>query len=73
MFLKISQISRENSCVGVFFKKKGLQHRRFPVKFVKFIGTPILKSICVAIEILQERYGKKQVIINPHNAKEMQV
>ena len=29
----------------------------------------------VTIEILQERYGKKQLIINPHNAKlkEMQV
>ena len=28
------------------FIKKRLQHRCFPVKFTKFLGTPILKNIC---------------------------
>ena len=28
-----------------FFKKR-LQHRCFPVKFAKFLRTPILKNIC---------------------------
>ena len=54
MFLKVSQISPENTCVGVCFQyglqtcnsiKKRLQHRCFPVKFAKFLRTPILKSI----------------------------
>ena len=49
MFLKILQISQENTCVRAFlimlFIKKGLQHRRFPVKFVKILRTPILKNI----------------------------
>ena len=51
VFLKISQISRESNCVGVSFNKvaelrvcnfikKRLQHRCFPVKFAKFLGTP---------------------------------
>ena len=31
---------------GVNFVKKGLQHRYFPVKFTKFLRTPILKNIC---------------------------
>ena len=54
VFLEISQ---ENTCVGVFFNKvvgvkacnfikKALQHRCFPVKFAKFLRTPILKNIC---------------------------
>ena len=47
--MKISQISQENIYVGVFFNKvagllqlyyKRLQHRCFPVKFVKFLRTP---------------------------------
>ena len=41
MFLKISQISQENT-----FTKKRLQHRCFPVKFETFLRTPILKKIC---------------------------
>ena len=28
------------------FTKKRLQHKRFPVKFTKFLRTPILKKIC---------------------------
>ena len=39
MFLKISQISQESTRAGVSFYnfiKKRLQHRCFPVKFVKF-------------------------------------
>ena len=60
VFLKILQISQENICVGVLFLimlevaclracnffKKRLQHSYFPVTFVKFLRTPILKDIC---------------------------
>ena len=51
MFLKFSQIPKENTCVGdTFLKscnpedsvKKRLQHRCFPVKFAKYLRTPIL-------------------------------
>ena len=35
-----------NKVAGSKFVKKRLQHRRFPVKFVKFLRTPILKYIC---------------------------
>ena len=51
VFFRISQISQENTCVGVFFSnvaglkactfvKKRLQHRCFPVKFAKYLRTP---------------------------------
>ena len=43
MFFKISQISQENTCVGVFFRnlvKKRLQHRCFLVKLAKFLRPP---------------------------------
>ena len=53
VFLKVLQISQENTCVGVFlikfvknFVKKRLQHNCFPVKFGKFLRTPILRNIC---------------------------
>ena len=50
MFFRISQISQENTCVGVLFGnvaglkacnfvKKRLQHRSFPVKFAEFLRT----------------------------------
>ena len=51
-FLKISQISQKNTCVGISgfqaykFIKKRHQHRCFPVKFAKFLRAPILKNIC---------------------------
>ena len=55
MFLKISQNSQENTCVGVSFDKvadlrpatllkKKLQHSCFPVNFVKFLGKPLLQN-----------------------------
>ena len=52
MFLKISQNSQENTCVGISFfdkfadlrpatlLKERLQHRCFPVNFVKFLRAP---------------------------------
>ena len=51
MLLKLSQISLENTCVGVFFNevaglrafnsmKKKFQRNCFPVKFAKFLRTP---------------------------------
>ena len=44
VFLKISQYSQENTCVGVSFNKvagrKKLQHRCFLVNVVKFLRTP---------------------------------
>ena len=50
MFLKISQISQDNTCVRepVFnnFIKNGLHQRCFPVKFSKFLRRPILKNTC---------------------------
>ena len=38
VFLKNLQISHENTCVGVFFKKR-LQHRCFDVKFAIHLRT----------------------------------
>ena len=52
VFLKICEVSQKNICVGVSghqacnFIKKRLQHMCFPVKFHKFLRTPILKNIC---------------------------
>ena len=57
LFLKISQYSQENTCVGVFFNKvtglqdsnlirKRLQHICFPEICKKNLVSPILKSIC---------------------------
>ena len=55
-FLKISQISLGNNWEYFFNKVAGLQacdfikkrhqHRRFPMKFAKFLRTPILNNIC---------------------------
>ena len=42
LFLKFSQISQQNTCVGV----SRLQHRCFPINIVKFLRKPILKNIC---------------------------
>ena len=50
------QILQESICVGIFFNKvadpqkcnlikKWLQHRCFPVKFVKFLRIPFLQNI----------------------------
>ena len=55
VFLKISQKSQENTCVGVSFNKisglnaynfitKRLQHRCFPVNIAKFLRTTIFKE-----------------------------
>ena len=56
VFLRISQISQENTCARVsFFKKvaglrpvtllkKRLWHRFFPENFGKFVGTPFLQN-----------------------------
>ena len=38
VFLKIVQIAQENTCVGVSFS---IKLQAFPVKFVKFLRTPI--------------------------------
>ena len=48
VFIKISQISQQNTC-GLHvcnFIKNRLQHRCFPVKFAKLLRTRILKNIC---------------------------
>ena len=56
LFLKNSQYSQENICVGVSFNKivvlqglqlikMRLQHRCFPVNIAKFLRAPILKNI----------------------------
>ena len=46
MFLKISQYSQKNICVGVSL------HRCFPMEFAKFLRTPILKNICEQLLLL---------------------
>ena len=57
VFLKILQISQENTSVGILFNKvaglkscnfieKRLQHRCFPVKFAKILRPSILENIC---------------------------
>ena len=56
VFLKVSQTSQENTCVGDFFKqsctpsvcnlfRKRLQNKYVPMKFAKLLRTPILKNI----------------------------
>ena len=51
MFLIISQILQKSTCVGVStwragnFIKKRVQHRCFPVKYVKFLRAVNLKNI----------------------------
>ena len=44
LLLKISQYLQENTCVGVSFIKRRLQHRYFPVNIAKCLRTPILKN-----------------------------
>ena len=36
------------------FIKKRLQHRCFPVKFAKFLRTPILKNFCERLLLLRD-------------------
>ena len=70
VFLKISQISQENTRVGVFFyyfckpfqeckfiKTKRDSNTAFFVKFVKFSRTAILKNICERL-LLNFYFGK---------------
>ena len=52
VFLKILQISQENTCVGMLltkfvksFIKKRLQHRCFPVNFAKFLRTHFFNEL----------------------------
>ena len=50
VFLEISQNSQENTCAGkhlcqrLFFIKKSLWRRCFPVNFTKFLRTPFLQN-----------------------------
>ena len=53
VFLKISKISQENTCVGVFFFKKVATLLKkdsntsvFPVNIAKSLRTSILKTSC---------------------------
>ena len=69
LFLKISQISKENTCLESLFInffpgqycnfiKKVLQYRFFPVKFAKFLTTRILKNIYE--QLLLEHVNKQK-------------
>ena len=71
VFLKISQILQQNTCVGASFwlvaslqdwnvLKKRLQHRCFPAKFAKCLSTYILKNICERL-LLQKSFGLSHV------------
>ena len=65
LFLKISQYSHKNTCVGVSFQikmqafssetllKSGSNTGFFPINIVKSLRTPLLKNIC---ERLFERF-----------------
>ena len=61
VFLKISQISQENSCVGVSFRPANLLKRDttlvFSCKFAKFLRTTILKKI----------YKRLLLFVSPQN------
>ena len=46
------------------FIKKRLQHRSFPVKFDKFLRTPILKNICGPLFLLIVDYCCCKKIVN---------
>ena len=74
MFLKIYQISLENSCVGVSFEqscracnfiKKKLQHSCICEKFAKFLRTPILKNIRERL-LLSKETKIKQLVPKQH-------
>ena len=73
VFLKISQISQENTCIGVSSQKNcrssGLQFYQketptqvFPVKFTKFLRTRILKNICEPLLLQFLSYGSMFII-----------
>ena len=75
VFLKISQISQENSCAEVSFL---ITLQIWGLKFAKFLRTPILKNICERLllnylaawrcsEILQIKLNKitERIIWNP--------
>ena len=74
MFLKIYQISLENSCVGVSFEqscracnfiKKKLQHSCICEKFAKFLRTTILKNIRERL-LLSKETKIKQLVPKQH-------
>ena len=49
VFLKLSKISQENTCLGAFFMKKWLRHRCFPVKFAKFFKKPFSNNCLYSV------------------------
>ena len=51
VFLKNSQYSQENTCVG---GEKRLQHRCFAVNIAKFLRAPILMAASVFLEALEK-------------------
>ena len=66
VFLKISQYSKKNTCVGVFFNKvaglktcnfikKRLQHSCFPVIIAKFLRTSISKNNSERLLLFMQR------------------
>ena len=85
VFLKISKSLEETTCVespfnlkaSCIFIKKRLHHWCFPVKFAKLLRARILKSICVRVLFVRERFrlfglrshdSKSGVIVFPfHN------
>ena len=71
VFLKISQMSLEKFLYWSLFDKvpclqacsfilKRLQHRYFPVKFAKFLRTPIWRNICE--RLLYISYGLNKYV-----------
>ena len=62
LFLKCSQYSHENICLGASliklqpFKKR-LQYSCFPVNIAKFLRAPILKNICKQLRKFIQQFG----------------
>ena len=65
LLLKVKQNSQENIRAGSAcnFINKRLRHKYFPVKFAKFLRTPMLKSICERLLLHLKYYIQQQATL----------
>ena len=77
-------ISQENTCFGVcvgfqacnLIKKRlipRLQHRRFPVKFAKFLSTPNFKNICERLFLSFAKSLLHFILVSVHMAVALKI
>ena len=60
VFLKFSQNSQKNTCIGVsFLLKKRPGHRFFPVSFVKFLRAPFLQNTSGRLPLVLQGFRMK--------------